>query len=392
MLTPPHTRIITPLVVLLIVLAIGGLSFVPMPRTATALGYLETEPAIVRVFARDGGVFDEVLVQDGLPIKKGAPLFRIRLDRSSGSGGSAEDGALAALVEQANQLAVEREAAVKSIDADTSRLQNEAAGLRESHDALVHQAELQGQAIAEAKRMVVQAETLLKSGAITRNELVARRQVLLQAEREGAAIAVSLRDMEAKLRDTEQQIAAQPLKVAQLDAKLAQNKAELNRVRAEVEGRQTFVVRAATDGEVTGVQARAGEVADPRRPALTLIPEGAITEAVLLVPSRAAGFIKLGQKVRLQYDAFPYQKFGFGEGTVTSISQTIFVPGEGDFPVAIEEPVYRVRVALAQRTIDAFGEARRLQPGTTLSARIVLEERTVLEWLLEPIYACGSRI
>ena len=41
---------------------------------------------------------------------------------------------------------------------------------------------------------------------------------------------------------------------------------------------------------------------------------------VLDAPARATGLIKVGQKVILKYDAFPFKTFGIQHGTVTSIS------------------------------------------------------------------------
>ena len=49
---------------------------------------------------------------------------------------------------------------------------------------------------------------------------------------------------------------------------------------------------------------------------MTLTPRGGALRAELYVPSRAIGFVKSGQRVRLLYDAFPYQKFGPAWGEV----------------------------------------------------------------------------
>ena len=40
---------------------------------------------------------------------------------------------------------------------------------------------------------------------------------------------------------------------------------------------------------------------------LTLLPEQSPLQTVLIVPSRAAGFIQAGQQVIMRYSAFPYQ-------------------------------------------------------------------------------------
>ena len=65
---------------------------------------------------------------------------------------------------------------------------------------------------------------------------------------------------------------------------------------------------------MSALQASLGQAVDPAKPLMTLTPRGGALRAELYVPSRAIGFVKTGQRVRLLYDAFPYQKFGPGRG------------------------------------------------------------------------------
>jgi membrane fusion protein len=55
--------------------------------------------------------------------------------------------------------------------------------------------------------------------------------------------------------------------------------------------------------------------------------------------------------------------------------------------IAAESPelLYRVRVAPEDEIVRAFGKAHMLQPGMELSADIVLEDRQLVDWLLEPL-------
>ena len=46
------------------------------------------------------------------------------------------------------------------------------------------------------------------------------------------------------------------------------------------------------------------------------------------------------------FDAFPYQKYGAGRGTVTAVSRVPIEPSALDSALGIEEPVFRIRVAI----------------------------------------------
>jgi membrane fusion protein len=57
----------------------------------------------------------------------------------------------------------------------------------------------------------------------------------------------------------------------------------------------------------------------------------------------------------------------------------------------LQEPVFRVRVSLDRESISAYNETVSLQPGMLLSADIVFDRRSLLQWLFDPIYAVGGR-
>jgi membrane fusion protein len=136
---------------------------------------------------------------------------------------------------------------------------------------------------------------------------------------------------------------------------------------------------------VSTLQATAGQNADPQHLQLEIIPADAVLRAELFVPARAIGFVKAGQSVRLLYDAFPYQQFGTYRGQVAKASQTILTGSDVGGPIKLNEPAYRVNVALDRPDIDAYGQKIRLQPGMLLKADIILERRSLMRWLINPL-------
>jgi membrane fusion protein len=67
-------------------------------------------------------------------------------------------------------------------------------------------------------------------------------------------------------------------------------------------------------------------------------------------------------------------------------STTAAIPG-----LAIQEPVFRVRVTLSREAVEAYGKTYLLQPGMLLSANIVFDRRSLLQWLFDPLYAVSRR-
>jgi membrane fusion protein len=124
---------------------------------------------------------------------------------------------------------------------------------------------------------------------------------------------------------------------------------------------------------------------------LYVLGGGATLAVELYAPSRAIGFARAGQRVRLMLDAFPYQQFGSITGTIASISHTALAPDEIDAPITLAEPAYRIRVRLDRQAVRAFGEVYPIQPGMTLKAEIILERQSFLGWLMAPINAVRHR-
>ena len=57
----------------------------------------------------------------------------------------------------------------------------------------------------------------------------------------------------------------------------------------------------------------------------------------------------------------------------------------------IQEPVFVAKVALDKGTITAYGEEHPLQTDMLLTADIVQAKRSILDWILDPLYALRGR-
>jgi HlyD family secretion protein/adhesin transport system membrane fusion protein len=100
---------------------------------------------------------------------------------------------------------------------------------------------------------------------------------------------------------------------------------------------------------------------------------------VRLMP-RDIGFIKVGQPAHLKVQAFDFARFGSLEGTVERISAGTFLDEH-------RQPYYRARIALSQQHVGNDPRHARLVAGMTVQADITTGTKTVLQYLLKPIYS-----
>ena len=115
----------------------------------------------------------------------------------------------------------------------------------------------------------------------------------------------------------------------------------------------------------------------------TLVPVDTKLEAEIQIDAMDVGYVKLGDVSRLKMDAFPFQRHGFIEGEVRTISEDAFRK-EAD-PGQNMDAYYKSRIALTNTHLRKLPEQARLLPGMTLSAEIVVGKRSVISYLLWPI-------
>jgi hemolysin D len=160
---------------------------------------------------------------------------------------------------------------------------------------------------------------------------------------------------------------------------------------ASAERRRSLVVlRAPADGVVLELGARSiGSVAKEAEPLVTLVPQGNKIEAEVDVDSADVARLRIGDPVRIKFDALPFQRHGTMAGTLRVITENSFQADKNARP-ATDKPegqpaFFRARVALGSTELRDVPKDFRLIPGMTTTAEIVIGKRTVISYLLDPI-------
>lgn len=342
--------------------------------------------------ATRGGIVHSLLVGEGSFVTQGQTLGFVSTGQALEGGGLADEEVLAALILEEQTLRARLAAFDAGAPLEAAGLQaNRAAAAAEREAAIASIASLEERRVLAQER-VAAAETLAERGLIALEELRRRREALLAMDQAIVDARASVVSLGARLAEIDARMARQGFSALEGHSALEAQLASLAQRRAQAEAARGYELRAPVAGRVTGLQASVGQALDPQRPLMTITPEGQALVAEIYVPSRAIGFITEGQRVRLLYDAFPYQRFGPSHGVVQSVSGSVLAPHEVAAAIRLEEPVYRVIVRLDAQSVRAFGADHAIQSGMALTADIVLEERSFLEWLLEPVLAMRGRL
>jgi membrane fusion protein len=299
---------------------------------------------------------------------------------AQGKGGlSVQLGQLAA---QDQELARQQQLAARLGAEALGALDKQKASLAASIASLERQRGLAGAQARLAESGRRRAARLAAEGAGTQRQVEDSRSALLARNAEVEQLGERLIDQRQALAAVEAQIAQRRLEAEKSDAELAAQRAALGEQRTALGREAEITLTAPIDGEVGDISAEVGQRARPDASLVTIVPSGSKLEIWLYAPTRAVGFVRPGQPVRLFFDAFPYQKYGAGSGRVTAVSRVPIEPAALDPSLGIQEPVFKLRVAI-DRAVPKLPDAG-LRPGMTLSANLVLERRGLWELLFNP--------
>ena len=361
-------------------------------RKATVTGYLAPLHGVVRVMPPRAGTIQSVAVADGDSVHAGDPLLRVQAERMSIGGADIDASLRTALTQQRDlqlgQVARE-EAAARS---EEQRLRERIAGLQEECRALEQQLGLQHDRANLADDQARISRDLAAKGYLSAVEQRRREDARIGQAQALDALRQQLAAKQGDLVEQRYALAQLPGRTADRVAGFRAAAAEIDGQLAEAEGRRAYLVVAPAAGRVSAVQVTAGNAADPTQPMLSIVPEGEDLQAVLFVPERAIGFVAPGQQVRLSLEAFPFERFGAQEGTITSVAHTLLRPDQ--ISAAVQpprEPAYRVTVALHAQTITAYGQHIALQADMQLRADIIFDRRSFVQWLLDPVLSVRGR-
>ena len=347
-------------------------------------GQLVPDLGVSTVVAPTSGMVGRMTVEEGASVARDQALVRIDLPRVAASGADAHTGigrglddrdSSSAQLAQAQlaQLAVQEQGQHRQLAMLRTELGQVRAGIA-TRDAQVRLGRETADRYREVAASGYVSVVQVRQQEQAMLEMLNARQVL---ERQATALA-------REIAGLEQALAGLPAQREAIEATARREHALLAQERYRHEADGGVLVKAPLAGLVAHRFVEPGQAVQAGQPLLSLLPEGARLQAQLQVPSRAIGFIRPGDRVRLRYQAYPFQKFGHQGGRVARISRSAVPPVAG---APSSEPHYRILVALDRQDVLAYGRPEPLRPGMLLEADILGERRKLHEWLLEPLYS-----
>lgn len=205
--------------------------------------------------------------------------------------------------------------------------------------------------------------TTANSAATSQGQQVLQSQLTLaQAQSQSQ---VSLAETNSSISG---QVIAQEQRIAELENNLAKAKRTLEQT----------TITAPVDGTILALNTRTiGGVVNVAERIAQIVPDNDLLYVDVTLDNQDVGFVRVGQRVVIKVATYPFQRYGYLEGTVENIS-----------PDAIQDEkkglVYKAKVKLSGA--NSLKKNRlKLLPGMSVSAEITTGKRRIIEFFLDPL-------
>jgi membrane fusion protein len=337
-------------------------------------------------------VVARVDIPEGGRVEAGQTIAVVVVPRATVAGGDTQAALAARLEQRAAGLESAQAAQGQLLDAQADGLARQLANARREL------AQIEAEVATRQQQVRLADETLARLRRLREGQYVSE----LQVQQQQASALEQVGQMQVLQRQAiatrrliaqfQQALRELPGQRQTSQAAFQRDFALLEQELVETQARGALAVVAPVSGVVATQLFKPGQAVQAGQPLLSVLPGDGTLEAELLVPSRAIGFIEPGDDVLLRYQAYPYQKFGHHRGRVARISRSTVnsaVPASGG---TAAEPLYRISVALERQAITAYGKPEPLKPGMLLDADVLGERRTLIEWVLEPLYSLHGKL
>ena len=361
-------------------------------RQIRAIGVILPIDGLARLVAPHAGWVTDLKVREGDDVKKGDVLYVLSIDSTTALGDT--QAAVAKILQEKQRQLTDALVRQDQTDAMSAQdLRDQAANIEKELAQVDSEIKLFEDITQQMAEFADRQQVLLSRGIAVTSEYEQRIQALNTQRAQLAELHRTRIELAAKLAESQDQLRGADLRAQTQKAQIQQRLLDVEQQISESEANRELQITAPRDGTITGVNTLPGQTVELGTPLLTIIPKDRPLVAQLLVPGSGIGFVREGSNVLLRYQAFPYQKFGQYSGSVSLISRASLRPEEisllnaGDAEARAGTTFYRITVQPNENFVLAYGHSEPLQAGMQVEAHVLVDTRTLFQWIFEPVYS-----
>ena len=357
----------------------------------------------------EGGIVEEILVQEGESVKKGQVLIKIDNQKSVSSYSSNEIKA-EALKAQILRLKAEstgqkfmvppdlKKRLAQFIDNEKSLYNTNKQQLNSKLNALREKLSQKKQELAEAysqrdhleasysmiSREVRMTKPMVAKGVRSKIDFLKLQREANEISSKYDAAKKSIPRLKSAIKEVQSNIKEVKLNF-QSEAKSKMNEAvaEFKSLQVTSTALEDQVTRTIVKSPMKGIVQKlyvhtVGGVIQPGEDIMEIVPSDETLLVKVRIKPKDIAFIYLGQRAIVKFTAYDFSIYGGLEGKVVLISPDSIKDDEGNV-------FYEVRIKTDKNYIGRHGKKLKIIPGMTTSVDIITGQKTVLDYILKPI-------
>ncbi len=408
--TPALVRMSLLAVVAIVAAFVGWAAVAEIDEVAHTTGSVVPSGRVQKIQHLEGGIVAEILVDEGTLVEPGQVLLRLDPAHAVAEMEQmrARAAALALHQERLGAFGTDRDPDFSFVRpehqplADAQRTIHEIAVAARSSRARVLHEQIE-QREAELAVLAEQETTLQRQAALLGEELAMREElfrknlsskiVLLDVQRRVSEVEGALAALRSDRQRLISALAEARDRLSELDTELKREAlTEMGRVTNEIaEVREALArhsdrvrrlaISAPVAGVVKGLAVRTiGGVVQPGETLMEIIRVSDELIVETRISPRDVGHVAVGRPVTVKVSAFDFARYGSVAGVLEDVSASTFLDEH-------ERPYYKGFVRLSQPHVGDDPERHRILPGMTVQADIDTGSKTLLQYLLKPVYA-----
>ena len=271
----------------------------------------------------------------------------------------------------------EHRARLASLDAEITKRQAELASARELAAKLAQTAPI-------AKRRAEDYKDLVQQNFMSQHGYLEKHQTSIEQERDHAYQEARVKELMAAIEETRTRRHSQTAEFERMavgskteaDKKAAQLEQEL--IKAQTREKQQLLT-SPVDGTVQQLAIHTvGGVVTPAQALMVIAPSDYSAEVEAVLENKDVGFVKVGQKVEVKVETFPFTRYGTLTGTVSFVSNDAVNDEK-------KGPVYQARVKLDRAALKVDEREVNMTPGMAVTAEISTGQRRLISYFLDPL-------
>ena len=371
----PRIRVALYLLFLLLACAVAWASLTKVDEVTRGSGKVISNSGEQMIQSLEGGILAKLHVREGDKVEQGQVLLEIDATRANAAYKEGYNK-LVALQASAARLRAEAYGKTLSFPTDLGRypeiIRNETLAYSSRRQALDQSVSELTRSLSLAEQEVALSEPLKERGLMSDIEL-------LRMKRQTNDIRLQIAERQSKYR-------------AEANAELSRVESELSQSRENVVARadtaQRTVVKAPVRGVVKAIRTSTiGGVIQAAATIMEIVP----LDDQLLVEGRFrpqdVAFLREGLPATVKITAYDFGVYGGLDGIVEHISpDTLREDSRTAIAATGEETYYRVLVRTREASLKVDGKLLPIIPGMTTSVDIRSGEKSILDYLLKPVY------